>query len=413
MDLNDTAIKALKPKAARYDVTDRGGLLLEVHPSGKKVWRFRYRLNGKREKYTIGPYPAVGLKLARQRRMEAEELVQKDESPALLQKRKKEAKRRTGVDIKTVADLAASWIEQVLRPVNKNALQDETYVNRDIVPRIGALAVDDVSASDIWGCADAVAKRGYGQAARRVRGVAKRMFDYALSQGLVRANPAATIKPTHIAPTKSRKRSLSAAEIVQWLDAVYTSRLSRQSKLALHFLLLVPARKGELIKAHIADFDAKQHTWDIPGGNSKNGAPLRHKLSRQASALMSELVQLAGNSEWMLPSTQKLGRNPITVTTLNTALRDVTGLPPDTNIHDLRRTCRTGLSDLGGIPDAVAELCLNHRPKGVAGVYDRAERLLERGRALQRWADHMDTIRAGGKVVNIKTARSSSKQGID
>lgn len=55
MSLNDTAIKALKPRPTRYDVTDRDGLLLEIHPSGKKVWRYRYRLNGKREKLTIGP----------------------------------------------------------------------------------------------------------------------------------------------------------------------------------------------------------------------------------------------------------------------------------------------------------------------------------------------------------------------
>jgi len=410
MSLNDTAIKALKRKVTRYDVTDRDGLLLEVHPSGKKVWRYRYRLNGKREKYTIGPYPAVGLALARERRLEAEKLVQQNQSPALLKKREKEAERRTGGTLKTVADLAESWIERVLKPANKRAEQDETYVRRDIIPRIGSVAIDEVSASDIWGCADAVAKRGHGQAARRVRGVAKRMFDYALSQGIVRANPAASIKPKHIAPTVSRTRTLSAAELAQWLDAVYTSRLSRQNKLALHFLLLVPARKGELVKSRVADFDPTQQTWDIAAGNSKSGAPLRHKLSRQAFSVMSELVQLAGNSEWMLPSTRNLGRNHITVTTLNSALKDVAGLPPDANIHDLRRTCRTGLSDLGGIPDAVAELCLNHRPKGVAGVYDRAERLLERGRALQRWADHIDKIRAGAKVVSLSSARQSSEK---
>jgi integrase len=73
-------------------------------------------------------------------------------------------------------------------------------------------------------------------------------------------------------------------------------------------------------------------------------------------------------------------------------------------IHDLRRTVRTGLSDLGGIPDAVAELCLNHRPKGVAGVYDRAERIQERAWALQRWADHVEKICAGSNVVNLKVA---------
>jgi len=406
MSLNETAIKALKPKAKRYDATDRDGLLLEVHPTGKKVWRYRYRFNGKREKLTIGPYPAVGLQEARKRRLQAEELVHKNVSPSLAKKREKQTLRRTGGAIRNVADLAESWIENVLRPANKRAIQDETYVRRDIIPRIGSLAPDDVSAADVWGCAEAVLKRGHAQAARRVRGVAKRMFDYALSQGLVRANPAATIKPTHIAPTKARSRTLEAHEIRQWLHAVYTSRLSRPQKLALHLLLLIPVRKGELMLAKVAHFGDNQTMWDIPAENSKNSAPIRHKLPRQAQVIVKELIDLAGSSEWLLPSPHANGRNPLTKTSLNSALRTVAGLPPDAVIHDLRRTCRTGLSELGGIPDTVAELCLNHRPKGVAGVYDRAERLLERGRALQRWADHIDKLIAGGNVVHINAARA-------
>lgn len=402
MALNDTAIKALRQKKKRYDVTDREGLILEVHPSGRKVWRYRYRSAGKRQKLTIGPYPAIGLKDARRRRLEAEELLHQGKDPSLESKREKEAKKRAGGVIKTVADLAESWVSRVLRPANKNAHQDETYVRRDLVPQIGVLAPDDVSASDIWRCAEAVAKRGHPQAARRVRSVAKRIFDYALSQGLVRANPAATIKAVHIAPARARHRTLQPHEIRQWLNAVYTSRLSRQQKLALHLLLLVPARKGELMLAKREHVDEKATYWDIPAENSKNSAPLRHKLPRQAQAIVRELLELAGGSQWLLPSTQDLGRKPLSKTTLNASLRTVVGLPPDSVIHDLRRTCRTGLSDLGGVPDAVAELCLNHRPKGVQGVYDRAERLLERGRALQRWADHVDTIAAGGTVVSMK-----------
>jgi integrase len=404
MSLNDTAIQALKAKPHRYEVTDRDGLILEVHPSGKKVWRYRYRLNGKREKLTIGPYPAVGLKLARERRLEAEKLVETKTSPALVKQRKKQAEKRIGGEIRTVEDLAKHWIENVLRPASKSAGQDETYVRRDLLPRIGSLALDDVAANDIWGCAEIVLKRGHGQAARRVRGAAKRMFDYALSQGLVRTNPAATIRPTHIAPTKTRMRTLRAAEIKKFLNVVYTSGLTREQKLALHLLLLVPVRKGEMLKARREHFDAEATTWDIPAENSKNGAPIRHELPRQAQVIVKELLMLGGTREWLLPSSRGLGRKALSETALNSALRTIDGLPEDMIIHDLRRTVRTGLSDLGGIPDAVAELCLNHRPKGVAGVYDRAERLDERARALQRWADYVDKVCAGSNVVNIKAA---------
>jgi integrase len=402
MALNDTAIRALKAKKNRYEVTDRDGLLLEIHPSGKKVWRYRYRLNGKREKLTIGPFPAIGLADARERRLNAEKAVNRQESPALTKKREKEAERRSGGRIHTVNDLAESWIESVLKLANKNHRQDETYVRRDLLPSIGKEKPDEVSANDIWRCAEAVLKRGHPQAARRVRNAAKRMFDFALSQGLVRANPAATIKPTHLAPSCSRTRTLNADEIRQWLNAVYTSRLTRNHKLALHFLLLVPARKGELILSKWSHFDLESSTWDIPAELSKNGAPIRHKLPKQALALVREMQLIAGKSEWVLPSSRNLGRMPISKTTLNCALKSVDGMPQNAVIHDLRRTIRTGLSELGGIPSEVAELCLNHRPSGVEGVYDRSERLSERARALQRWADQLDALRTGAKVIPIK-----------
>jgi integrase len=410
MALNDTAIKALKAKKHRFEVTDRDGLLLEVHPSGKKVWRYRYRLNGRREKLTIGPYPALGLFRARELRLEAEKLVHQKVSPALTKKRDKEADRRTGGRIRAVEDLAENWIESVLKPANKNHRQDEIYVRRDLLPKIGSLMPDEVSANDIWRCVEAVTKRGHAQAARRVRSVAKRIFDYALSQGLVKANPAATIKAVHVAAVKSRTRTLKSVEIRQWLDVIYTSRLARMNKLALHFLLLVPARKGELLLAKKNDFDIKAGTWDIPAENSKNGAPIRHRLSKQALVIAKELAEIASESEWIMPSTHNLGRKALSKTTLNAALKTVKGLPVDVVIHDLRRTVRTGLSELGGIPDGVAELCLNHRPQGVSGVYDRSERINERGIALQRWADFVDKVCADKtNVVEIKAARGARK----
>lgn len=403
MTLTDTSIKSLKPRETRYDVTDRDGLLLEVHPSGKKVWRYRYRLNGRREKLTIGPYPAISLKDARTRRLAAEELVQKEFSPAQA-KRQSQADRKLGRVIATFDDLSAAWIENVLRPANRRAFQDETYVRRDLLPRIGSLKPADVTAADIWACAEAVLKRGHAQAARRVGSVAKRIFDYALSRGLVRSNPAISIKPIHIAKASSRSRTLTAAEIKQWLHAVYQSRLGRDQKLALHFLLLVPARKGELVCAKREHFDETVQHWDIPKENSKNGAPIRHLLPKQAQEIAKELLALSSHSEWLLPSTRGLGRKPITKTTLNACLRTINDLPANVVIHDLRRTCRTGLSELGGIPDSVAELCLNHRPTGVAGVYDRAERLGERGRALQRWADYVDRVSSSSKVIQLQRA---------
>ncbi|HEX7021334.1 MAG TPA: integrase arm-type DNA-binding domain-containing protein [Trueperaceae bacterium] len=393
MPLTDTALRAVKPRSTRYELQDRDGLLLEVLPSGRMTWRYRYTLAGKREKVTLGRYPALSLAQARKRRNEAAELIEQGLSPA----REKKRERETG-PVATFADVAERWVTDVLRPASKAAKQDETYLRRDCLPRIGWMAPAEVTTANVRACVDAVLTRGHGQAARRVRNVLKRVFEYAEGLGVVRGNPASVVRPAHIAPTRSRKRTLSPDEIRTFLDALHTSSLSRQSKLALHFLLLVPARKGELVNARWENVDLEAGTWDIPASDSKNGAPIRHQLPRQALEILRELRGLT-TTQWVLPSNRKLGKSPVSVSQLNTAMGTIAGLPVGLVIHDLRRTVRTGLGELGGVPEVVAELCLNHRPKGVAGVYDRSERLEERAVALQRWADRVDALCATGPNV--------------
>ena len=388
-------LNGLKPQAQRYAVTEGNGFYIEVMPTGAKSFRYRYRLNGKRERVTIGSYPSMTLKVARIRHATMLEKVNLGESPAHA-KQEARLQAAAGLDPRdTFGHLAEKWIEQVLKPVNKNSRQDEIYVRRDIIPKIGSKRPQAINTQDVWSCVEAVKARGHGQAARRVRSVLKRVFDYAMSHGLTQTNPASAVKPTHIALTKTRSRVLSAQEIPGWLHAIETSSIARSTKLALRFLLLVPARKGELISAKWSDVDFGANTWDIPEHASKNGTPLRHKLPDQAMAVLRELKQLAMDSEWVLPSSRGLGRSHVSSSTMNSAIRGVTGLPQGVVIHDLRRTVRTHMSELG-VPSNVAELCLNHRPTGVKRIYDRAELIDYRYAALQKWESYLQTLLYGG-----------------
>ncbi len=392
MPLTDTALRALKPRPTRYEVMDRDGLLLEVLPTGRMTWRYRYTLLGKREKVTFGRYPALSLAEARKRRMEAEELVARDQSPARIKRR-----QSTQATAATVEQLAERWIKEVLRLANKNARRDETYLTRDCLPKIGRLAPAEVTTADVRSCVDTVLARGHGQAARAVRSVLKRLFDFGQGCGVMVSNPALALRPVHIAPTRSRSRALQGDEIKQFLDALHGSSISVQNKLALHFLLLVPARKGELIRSRWENVDLDAGTWEITASISKTRVPIRHKLPRQAVEILSKLRALFPGP-WVLASSRHSSRSHISLSQLNKAMECIDGLPEDVVVHDLRRTIRTGLADLGGIPSEVAELCLNHRPKGVAGTYDRAERINERAAALQRWADHVDALCAADKT---------------
>lgn len=395
MALTLARLRTLRPRSRRYEVADRNGLFVEVLPSGRMTWRYRYRFAGKREKLTLGAYPALGLKEARGLHLAAWRSVLLGESPVQAAQARKRAARLSVVETRTMTDIAKPWVESVLRPGSRSAWQDEAYLHRDVLPRLGRLKPEEVTTADVWACVQAVRDRGHGQAARRVRNVIRRLLDYAESQGLVRGNSAQPVRPAHIAPARSRSRTLGPDELPRWFHAIHRSGISAQNKLALHFLLLMPARKGELVKARWADVDLASGLWDVPMQNSKNGAPIRHRLSRQALEVMRKLHALAGGSEWVLPSPRSGGRKHRSTSTLNQALLTIDHLPPGVVIHDLRRTIRTQLSEMGGVPAEVAELCLNHRPKGVHGVYDRSERLDERAVALQRWADRLDRLLAG------------------
>lgn len=389
-----TYLSGLKPKAKRYVVTEGNGFYIEVMPTGEKSFRYRYRLNGKREKVTIGSYPSMTLKVAHIKHATMLEKVNLGESPAHT---KREARLQAAAGLNpqdTFAHMAEKWVEQRLKHSNKNSRQDETYIRRDIIPIIGSKPLQAVTTRDVWCCVEAVKARGHGQAARRVLSVLKRVFTYAISNGLTHANPASTVRPIDIALTKTRSRVLSAREIPSWLHAIETSSIARSTKLGLRFLLLVPARKGELIAAKWSDVDFGANTWDIPEHGSKNRTPLRHKLPDQAMTVLRALKQLAMDSQWVLPSSRGLGKNHISSSTMNTAVRGITGLPQGVVVHDLRRTVRTYLSELG-VASNVAELCLNHRPTGVRGVYDRSELIEQRYAALKKWESYLQTLLHG------------------
>jgi integrase len=401
----DLYIKGKKPRDARYTVYEKDaryeGFVLDVMPSGKKSFRYRYRIRGKREKVTIGSYPSMSLATARERYREMRELVHRGISPA---KEKKLAAKGVSSS-STFAQLAEDWTKNALRVVNKNARQDETYLQRDILPIIGSKELSEVQRSDLWTCIDNVRARGHGQAARRVQSVLKRVFAYGFSAGVVTINPAMGIDPRHVAPTRTRDRVLSLDEIPVWLHTIETSSISRSIKLALRLLMLIPARKGELLAARWSDVDLGQGTWDIPKENSKNGIPIRHRLTSQALGVFKELQPLAIGSEWVLPSTRHSGRVPMSKSGINTALRGVKGLPAGVVIHDLRRTIRTYLAELG-VSTQVAELCLNHRPTGVKKVYDRAELIEQRYLALSKWENYLHLLLESPKAKPAVPANS-------
>ena len=387
--LTDTALKALKPREnVPYQAADGDGLVIEVKPSGKRTWMYRYRLNGKAEKLVIGQYPEITLKDARDKLLEARRMVANGESPA----KQKQLAKVAAADATTVAEFAERYFKDIAQKDRKDCTIPRRYLDKEIIPAIGDKAVKDVTTEDVRAIIWRKKHHGHDAAAADIRGVLKRMLDYAVTFGLLKVNPVSALPVRHIFKAKSRDRNLSSEEIRVFLKAAFESNIRRQFKIGLHLLLLTMVRKSELLLARWHDVHLDEAEWQIPTENSKTGKPHIVYLSQQAVGLFRELHALACGSDLVMPGRGSLTK-PFSHNAINTALKhalqgqDV----PAFTIHDLRRTASTLLHENGWASDVV-EKALNHTIGGVRGVYNRAEYADQRRDMLQFWADYIEKL---------------------
>ncbi|PTU67152.1 integrase [Chromobacterium sp. Panama] len=394
--LTDAHINSLKPKDARYRITDSGGLLLEVMPSGTKVWRYRYQLHGVRQPtLTIGPYPEISLKSARKQRDAWAELVAHGESP-------KRAVQAAKVErLNTVAAFADNWLKEQLE--GKSGSYQKTMrriMDKDVLPWLGGMPLAEVKPSDVLELCDRIKARGAPKMALVTRNALKRMYDYAIARQLAETNPAAALVARFIAVEESRDRVLSGEEIGQVLRAVYQSDVRRSLRLALHLLAITMVRKSELIQATWSEFDLDVGIWDIPAERMKKNKPHRVYLSRQALEMLQELKMLAGRSAYLLPSSRSSEDKPIGRSTLNQAVNSLSLDVQHFVLHDFRRTASTHLHEMGHSSDAI-EMALAHKIVGIKGVYNRAEYAEQRKAIMQAWSDFVQTQIDAAKATRL------------
>lgn len=394
--LNDTRIKALRPKANRYTVSDGGGLVLEVMASGSKIWRYRYSLHGKQQPVvTIGEYPATTLMAARERARRYSEIVAGGVSPIA------DARKDRGAvkSLSTVREFGGYWTEQLMSDKSEEYQRTTSRaLEKDVYPAIGNKPVTEVTPGDVLAICDRIKKRGSPKMALHTRNVLKRMFEYAIARQLVTINPATAVVARFVATQESRDRVLSPDEIGRVLRAVYASNIRRPLKLAIHLLVLTMVRKSELIEARWSEFDLDAGVWRIPAERMKKDREHWVYLAPQAVAMLRELHDARTSPEFVFPTVRGKDR-PIAKSTLNQAIRALDIEVQHFVLHDFRRTASTHLHEMGQPSDAI-EKALAHTIKGIKGVYNRAEYAEQRRQILHLWANFVDAqIDEGRKVV--------------
>ena len=226
-------------------------------------------------------------------------------------------------------------------------------------------------------------------------------MDFAVKRHIIDYNPAAAFSLADAGGKESaRERALSKAELLKLFAAMRNAKgFSVENFHTIKLLLMLAVRKGELIAARVEEFDLEAAVWHLPAERSKTSAGLDIPLPPQAVECVRELLRLGCGSDWLLPARKRQERMlpHISESTLNVALGKVKPLMEGVgafSVHDFRRTARTHLAALG-IEPHIAERCLNHKIKGVEGIYNRHDYFPERTEALTLWANFLEACEKG------------------
>ena len=393
--LSEAKIRASRPKERAYKVFDERGLFMLVTPTGGRLWRFRYRLGGVEKLLTLGAYPDVPLKRAREKREDARKLVADGIDPSA----KRQAERATQVE--TFEAIAKEWLELQSKSLAAETMDIlGTRLKSFLYPYVGSRPIASITAQELLAALRRIEARGKHETAHRVRSLAGRVFRYAVATGRAQHDVAADLKDA-LAPAKSRNFAsvTEPARVGELLRAIDGYSGQPITALALKLAPLVFVRPGELRGAEWSEFDLEGAEWRIPAARMKIGEQHIVPLSRQAVAILRELHILTGSGRYVFPSLLSAER-PMSDNTINAALRRLGYGSDEQTGHGFRSMASTLLSEHGFPPDVI-ELQLAHGERNkVRAAYNRAQRLGERRKMMQEWGNFLDVLRATSMSVN-------------
>lgn len=400
--LTDTAIKALRSQNKLYKVSDRDGMYVVVQPSGAIVFRYDYRLNGRRETLTLGRYGPDGLSLARAREklIDAKRAISEGRSPA----QEKQHDKRRLKEAKRFGEFGEKWFQESRMADSTRAMRRSIY-ERDILPTFRNRLLTEIASDDLRMMCGKVKDRGAPATAVHVRDIVKLIFAFAILHGEKVANPADEVGPASIATFVPKDRSLSPAEIRVMLGQLEHVPTLPTIRLGMKLFLLTMVRKSELQDATWDEVDFENAVWSIPKERMKRSKAHNVYLSQQAVDIFIALKTCAGNSRYVLPSRydadapmSRATFNRITAAVVVRAKKEGLPLEPFT-VHDLRRTGSTLLNELGFNSDWI-EKCLAHEDgRSSRGVYNKAEYEQQRRHMMQEWSNLVDAWVLGQKYV--------------
>lgn len=394
----------------RQRFSDDGGLYLEVSPAGSKRWFWKFYPQGKESRLALGSYPDVSLKAARAARDEARKTKASGANPV-------QARKAAKV---TAAASSAITFEGVARELHSMKASSGAWsathahdwlrgFTKDVFPWLGSLPLAEVSAPALLDTLRRVEARGAIRFAHDLREWSGQVFRYGIATSRCKSNPAADLRGALKPYTEKNMAAVldpvQVGQLMRDLDA-YQGQPTTRAALLLSALTF--QRPGNIRAMKWAEVNTETAIWTIPSESMKrtikgkiNGRPHLVPLAKQALAIFKDdLRPLTGGGRFVFPSLLT-GERCMSENTVRAALRRLGYTNDEMTAHGFRAVARTLMVErLADIDPEVIEAQLAHGKAGPLGAaYDRAEFVAKRVALMQTWADYLDQLRAGAKVL--------------
>ncbi len=401
MSLTDVKIRNAKPSDKPIKLTDTGGLYLEVRTSGKKLWRYRYKISGKENLFALGDYPTLSLSDARTARDNARKLVKQGIHP--VHDRILKVASQIDENKNTFKAVALEWYETTKQKKNWTpyySRQIERSFKTDLFPFIGNLPIRGITPAQMLSVLERIEKRGASTVAIMTKQWASAIFCFAVSRRKADNDPTMVLRGAIQRPPVVHAKKMPVKELPDFLRALDEYSGQRTTVIAMKLIMLSFVRTKELRMAPWDEIDFDAAEWRIPACRMKKREEHIVPLSRQALELLQELKTLTGYQQWLFPNMRRPAEC-MSATTLNRAI-GVLGWKGKFAAHGFRSTASSLLNEMG-FRSEVIERQLAHRDKNtVRGIYNQAEYLQERRQMLQQWADYLDGLKTEAKVIQIR-----------
>ncbi|PHM60955.1 tyrosine-type recombinase/integrase [Xenorhabdus ishibashii] len=406
MAITDSWLRSIngRPQEKITTKSDRDGLSVRVTPKGKIIFQLRYRWNGKGDRIDIGTYPATSLKEARDAVTSYRGELEQHRNPKIVKRIHKES----ALSAVTVEELIREWWKITMQGTKVNADNILRSFEIYVFPKIGKLPHDELTLHVWLSLIEDVAKQ-VPSIGDRILTYSKKAHKWAVRRGITNLTPLSDVEKSDISgkyidddtdlDSEIGERTLSEEELVVLFCVINNPKYNPRNALIIKLCLLFGCRIGELLKAKVSDFDYEKNVWIVPPKNHKTGRrskkPIIRPIIPAAKELIGQAKKLNYGSEYLLTvrrgeSFTKRSYSNI-ILTLNKKMSEYLGDSyVSWSIHDLRRTMRTGVSELTS--PHVAEIMIGHKLPGVWQVYDKHTYLNEQREAYERWWDKLTKI---------------------